>query len=215
MTSRTTTLTNELASERKLRSFGEVGAKVRYSPLEHEFGDLSELGSRVVQIVRPGVLMSSSDGATEGSKESYRAERGGMTSLDNESAKLILQSLIERLAADSESLTPQFGALISQTDRAALQHLLGTSTLSPKAAEDNTAGADSTTLVEDVLTQGIPAGSPQSAIVLSPSAYADLNLSCLKATGVQTNLRCLSISARLSRKHLQVGAGVTNPSKVT
>jgi ribosomal protein L22 len=61
-TSRTTTLTNELASERKLRSFGEVGAKVRYSPLEHEFGDLSELGSRVVQIVRPGVLMSSSDG---------------------------------------------------------------------------------------------------------------------------------------------------------
>jgi len=38
-TSRTTTLTNELASERKLRSFGEVGAKVRYSPLEHEFGD--------------------------------------------------------------------------------------------------------------------------------------------------------------------------------
>jgi molecular chaperone HscA len=108
-----------------------------------------------------------------------------MTSLDNESAKLILQSLIERLAADSESLTPQFGALISQTDRAALQHLLGTSTLSPKAAGDNTAGADSTTLVEDVLTQGIPAGSPQSAIVLSPSAYADLNLSCLKATGVQ------------------------------
>lgn len=62
LASETRILTRELASERGLEIFGEVGSEVRYSPLEHEFADPSELGSRFVRVVRQGVLKSAMDG---------------------------------------------------------------------------------------------------------------------------------------------------------
>jgi hypothetical protein len=61
-TSQLKTLVDGVAAERQLTIFGKIDTVLKYSPLEHEFENPSELGHLNVRIVRAGVIATSLDG---------------------------------------------------------------------------------------------------------------------------------------------------------
>lgn len=106
--------------------------------------------------------------------------------MDNASAKLILKSLLERLKADAQSVSPQYGAIFSQTDRAALEHLIGESVSSTSSTEMLRPEPIPPALTPTTDTQTVTGEDVEPSIVEDRPKNYQLNVACVEAPPGET-----------------------------